>query len=192
MLSIRSINPLARAIGIFSAVAIVVTGVTAAALQSQATLTDNTISSATATLEVDNIDNGLGFSSTDTGFSFTGLVPGADYGAAQHFSLKNTGTADLKVTVYATLATATGTIDKTKVHVRFTNNDTADVAVYTMANLEAIFNDVPGVSGAGFLDIAAGGEENDFDVQVKLDADAIIGSSASLGDFNLVFTGSTF
>src|SRR6266545_1083516 len=133
MRSISFINPVVRATVVIGAVAALVTGVTFAALQSQATLTDNTIASATAALQVNNTDdatNGLG--STDVGFAFSDLLPGADYGPAKHFSLKNNGTADLKVTVKATGTTTTGTIDKAKVHIKFTNTDTSTSAEYTM------------------------------------------------------------
>lgn len=73
MISIRQINPVARAIVVIGAVMALVTSVTFAALQSQATLTNNTISTATAGLK---LWDGTAFSSTAPGFTVTGLVPG--------------------------------------------------------------------------------------------------------------------
>lgn len=190
----KKVSPLTRALGVFSAVAIIVGGVTYAALQSQATLSDNTISSATATLQVNNTDNGGTFGTSDTGFQFTNLLPGAGYGDAQHFDLKNAGTSNLQVTVYATAGTVTGTLDKNKVHVKFTNQSlsTPGSAVYTLAQLEANYNGLPGVVGTDFLDTSSPGEENTFDVQVKLDDGAVGGSGAANSGFNLVFTGTAY
>ncbi len=187
MVNIRKINPAARAIGTVGAVVVLAGGVTFAALSSTATLTDNTVSSATATLQVDNPADGVDFNSTDGGFVFNNLVPGEDYGAAQQFSLKNTGTVDLDVTVYATVGTATGSLDKTKVMIKFTNNSPLDVSEFTLAQLEAVFNNVPGSGGAGTL---LDGETENFDIQVKLLPGAVTGSGpAADTGFSLVFTG---
>ena len=193
-MKLSKINPVVRAVGVFSAVAIIAGGVTYAALQSQATLTDNTISSATASLQVDNTDNGLGFSSSDAGFQFTNLLPGAGYSDAKHFKLHNAGTSNLQVTVYATAGTVTGALDKNKVHVKFTNQSlsTPGSAEYTLAQLEANFNGLPGVVGTDFLDTSEPGETNAFDVQVKLDDGAVGGSGAADTGFNLVFTGTAY
>jgi hypothetical protein len=176
-----------RASAMLAAISVLVVGVTYAALTSTATLTDNTISSATATLLVDGSDAGTTTSASEAGFSFTDLVPGADFSAAQTFSLENAGTAPLAVTVYAAGGANTGVLDKTKVHVKFVNTSEANVeATYTLAQLEALFNNVPGVSGLGVLDPA---ETDSLTVQVKLDADAVSGGAAALSGFNFVFTG---
>jgi predicted ribosomally synthesized peptide with SipW-like signal peptide len=88
-------NPIARAIAIFGAVAVLVTGVTYAALTSSATLTGNTITSANSSLL---IYDGTTFASTANGFDVTGLIPGQ--GSDENFVyLKNAGDTDLKVTV---------------------------------------------------------------------------------------------
>jgi hypothetical protein len=191
----KRINPVTRAIGVFGAVAIVVGGVTYAVMQSQATLTNNTISSATASLQVDNTDDATnGFGTSDVGFQFTNLVPGAGYGDPQNFSLHNAGTSNLQVTVYATAGTVTGVLDKNKVHVKFTNTSlsTPGSVEYTLAQLEANFNGLPGVVGTDFLDTSTPGETNEFEVQVKLDEGATGASGASNSGFNLVFTGTAY
>lgn len=189
MLGIKKLNPTARAIGTVGAVVALVGGVTFAALTSTATLTGNTLSSATPTLEVNNTENGGSPAATDTGYAFSNLIPGAAYGTAHTFTLYNnpgTSTADMDVTVYATIGTPTGSIDKNKVHFKFVDTDEGSVSSeYTLAELEALVRNVPGVSGADTLSI---GEEDHFTVQAKLDADAVSGP-ASVGNFDLVFTG---
>ncbi len=190
MLAIRKINPVARAVTVVGAVVALATGVTFAALNSTATLTDNEITTATASLVIDNTDvEGANTDNSDTGFSFTGLVPGGGYSAPQHFSLSNTGNVDLDVTVYATVGTVTGTgLDKSKVVVKFTNNNPEESAEYTLAQLEALFNNVPG-SGGPTATLPDGETEN-FDVQVQLLPGAVSGSGpVEINDFDLVFTG---
>lgn len=190
----HSISPVTRAVGVFGAVAVVVGGVTYAALQSQATLTSNTISSATANLRVDNLGNGIGYTTSDAGFKFTNLIPGAGYGEAKQFKLHNAGNSNLQVTVYATAGSVSGTLDKNKVHVKFTNKSlsTPGSVQYTLAQLEADYNGLPGLVDDDFLDTSTPGEENEFDVQVKLDDGAVGGSGATNSGFSLVFTGTPY
>lgn len=200
MPSLVSINPLARAIGVFSAVAVLASGATFAALQSQATLTDNTIQSATADLHVNNLENGGEYSETDTGFEFTGLVPGNDYGEAQEFSLKNNGDVDLGLTIHKAMGVAVktgdtdpepGTLDPTKVKVMLTKvgvqTDENDNSVeYTLAELDEMKN-LPG----GPLSHTDGSDTQTYSIQVKLLEGAVEGEGGELVDFDLVFTGKT-
>ena len=190
MVRVNVVSPVFRAVLVVGAVMAIATGVTFAALQSQATLTDNTISSATADLQVNS--TGEDFGATDTGFDFTGLVPGADYGAASDFQLRNNGDADLNVQVYAETVSATGTgvLDKSKVMVKFTNTSTAEPAEYSLAQLEAANRDVPGASST-FTDLFLEAPETDnFEIQVKLEEGAVSGTGpVSVNDFDLVFVG---
>ncbi len=190
MLRVNVISPVFRAILVVGAVMAIATGATFAAMQSQATLSDNTISSATAELQVKSA--GEDFAASDAGFDFTNLVPGAAYGTAQNFSLKNNGTVDLNVQVYAetVAATGTGVLDKSKVMVKFTNVSAGESWEYSLAQLESVVRNVPGAS-TGFTDVSlAGAETDDFQVQVKLDAGAITGSGpVSVNDFDFVFLG---
>lgn len=192
MLKSISISPVIRAVLVVGAVAALVTGVTFAALDSEATLTDNDLASATVGLQVNNTDNGGDPAATDTGFDITGLVPGSEYlPPGYHFSLTNTGDTDMRVKVKVTGGTESGTVDKTKVHFRFDNTTdaTSSPVEYTWAELEAAGQTLPGVSDPDDLGVA---ETNHFDMRVKLDADAITGSSASIDDFTFTFTGSSF
>jgi len=66
---------LIRAFGVMAAVAVIVSGVTFAALQSQqAKLTGNIIQTATANLQVS--PNGSSYANSLDGFAFQNLVPG--------------------------------------------------------------------------------------------------------------------
>lgn len=94
MVSIRKINPVARAIVVIGAVMALVTSVTFAALQSQATLTNNTISTATAGLLLWDGDS---FESAAPGVTVTGLVPG-DWSEDYPIYFQNSGEAPLYLT----------------------------------------------------------------------------------------------
>jgi hypothetical protein len=179
-----------RASAMLAAISVLVVGVTYAAITSTATLTDNTISSATATLLVDGSDGNQDQTASEPGFSFTNLVPGDDFSDPQTLRLENDGTAPMTVTVHATGGTSTGILDKSKVHVKFVNTtvDPDEEETYTLAELETLFNNVPGMSGDDQLDDQ---EIHEVTVQVKLDADAVSGGGASLSGFNFVFTGTT-
>lgn len=178
----RKLNPLLRATGVIGAVAALVTGITFAALQSQATLTGNTISSATAALQVNNTDNGGGFSSTDTGYTFAGIVPGGAGSNTGNFQLKNNGTANLSLKVSVSPAAVfTGTVDHTKVHVKIQRGVGAPQD-FLLSGLEA----APIAITGGNLNAAA---TELFNVQVTMDSGAFTGTSTSSTTFSFVFDG---
>lgn len=198
MLKLNKISPVARAVGVMSAVGILVSGVTFAALNSQVTLTGNTLSVASAGLEIDNTENGIAAGqTTDAGYNFEGLVPGGGFGEEHTFTLKNTGEADLNVTVGATMSDAMSTlasegdtsIDPTLVTFKFTNTATGQSKNYTMAELEeGDPGNLPGVSGANANALNVD-ETATFTVQVKLGQDAVNGDSADDAMFDFEFTG---
>ncbi len=184
--SIRQISPVARAILVIGVVAALVTSITFAALQSQATLTNNSISSATAELQVDNIDNGAGFGATDLGYDFVGIVPGGAGSNVGNFQLKNNGSAPLSVSVEVPVdpvftVLPSGSVDPAKV----------DVVIQRGAGTPQVFALSDLLAGPVTItggNIAAGATEN-FNVQVLMDADAFTGTSASSDDFTFTFTG---
>lgn len=94
------INPLVRAIGVMSAVAVLVGGVTFAALQDTATLTNNTISSDVDGLLVDS-DGDKSFAKTDEGFAFSNIEPGGE-SSFKTFELKNENDEAIEVNVQVT------------------------------------------------------------------------------------------
>jgi hypothetical protein len=194
---IRSINPVLRAVGIISAVAILVSGVTFAALQSQVTLTDNTISTAGAVgLQIDNLENETGPGTTDRGFEFADLVPGGGFSEAQQFALSNTEFGpDMTIKVHSTAATTSAPVDKSLVWVRFTlvSETTGDITPLTvgesvevtLADLESSFTGLPGATLPDRLDAD---ETLTYDVQVRVGADAVNSPEVNIEDFDLVFT----
>ena len=182
------LNPVVRATGIICLTAALVTGVTFAALSSSAPLTNNTLASATANLEVDSQNDG--FATTDPGFTFTGIVPGGVGSGDSSFKLNNAGSTDLEISVNLDAAPVwtvvpASSVDDTKVHVTFTCED-GDLTPYTVTTTVA--NLVAGpVSLVG--DNLAIGQTANCTVSVSMDAGAFTGSSASSDTFDFVFTG---
>jgi predicted ribosomally synthesized peptide with SipW-like signal peptide len=188
MVSLRSINPVVRATMVMAAVVVLAGGVTFAALQSQATLTNNTIASGTANLQVDNTDDGTNpLGATDLGYAFMGVIPGGAGSNTGNFSLKNNGTAALTLKAGLTAAPVwtvlpSGTVDNTKVHVLIGRNG-APAQDILLSDLVA----PAGVTLTGGN--LAAGITDVFTVQVKMDADAFTGTGASSANFQFVFTG---
>jgi hypothetical protein len=182
-----SFQPLARAVMVVSAVAVLATGVTYAALQSQtATLTGNSISTATADLRIGT--SASTFSATRTGFSFNNVVPGAVASPTDGnaFYLKNYGAVPmaLKVSI-GTIPTNVSDVDLNKVYIVLTRVDTSASQKLSVASLVAA-NTAGGVSLTDELD---GGIVAQYKAQVTMDADAFSGQSATIGGIDLVFSG---
>jgi hypothetical protein len=137
--NIKGFQPIARAIIVVSAVAVLATGVTYAALQSQtASLTGNSISTATADLRIGTTAST--FSNTRTGFSFANVVPGAVPSPVEgsSFYLKNYGTAPMALKVaIGTVPTNASSVDLTKVYIVFTRVDTSATQKLSVASLVA-------------------------------------------------------
>lgn len=193
MLRVRQVHPITRAIGVFGAVAALVTGVTYAALNSQATLTNNIISSATADLQVKSTGS---FAAQDAGFAFSGIVPGgpAVPAAGHAFQLKNNGSTDLDVAVSVpTAPTFTGgTVDQTKVELVIACSTTGGKNFSKTASLSALVAAHPTgglLTTPDFLPTGTDGTAN-CTAKMQMAADAFSGSGGvSSGFFNIVFTG---
>lgn len=101
MVGIRNINPMVRAIGTMGAVAAVVGGITFAALTSNTVaLSPNTLSSATANLQIGGTNTGTCSDASNgpvKGMNFV-LTPGVPSNNFL-FCLKNTSTVPLAITV---------------------------------------------------------------------------------------------
>lgn len=186
------INPLARAVATFMAVAGLVTGITYAALSSSATLTNNTINSATASLKV---WNGSSFEGTAQGFTVTGLVPSVvtdEY----PFYLKNAD-LPLKVTIQASApASAAGFDSWSDLSVRFISHDPACPTVSnkvtkTMQELmdapvELPCNSLPANSQGNDGVLATAGN---YGVKFFIDSTEVSGEQVSVGAFTWTLTG---
>ena len=189
MQSIRSISPVVRAVGVIGAVAILVTSITYAALQSQVTLTNNTIASASTDLQINNTDNGGTFVDTDTGFAFTGAVPGGAESSVGNFQLKNNGTADMNITVKVpTLPTWTvspaGPVDNSKVTVKLSCTDANET--YTVTKSLTDLNAAAVTFATGSL---AAGDTATCTAKIAMAVDAFTGESANASNFTFEFTG---
>lgn len=184
---LKGFQPLARAVMVVSAVAVLATGVTYAALQSQqASLTGNSISTATADLRIGTTAST--FDTTRTGFKFTSIIPGAVPSPADgnSFYLKNYGTSTmaLKFSI-STTPTNTSNVDLSKVYLVFSRIDTTATQKVSVAALVA----ANATGGVALTDNISGGTIAQYKTQVTMDDDAFTGQSATIGGIDLVFTG---
>lgn len=191
MVAIAKFSPLMRAVLVIGAVMALVTGVTYAALTSStATLTNNTVESATANLLV-NSDAGCGpasaFGASDTGFAFNGLVPGGVASPDKTFCLKNSGTADLTLKLFVPTAptwtvTPSGVVDTGEVNVHVVCDNGAGTI---NATLESLATAAQAFTTSNLAD----GATAVCTVNLDMNADAFTGTGASSGNFNLEFSG---
>ena len=193
MRGIRNINPVARAMGVIGAVAVLATAVTFAALSDTATLEDNNLTSDTADLQV---SNGGAYGDSVAGFSATDVVPGV--GKTFSFYLKNGSDFDMNVTASVPGACGDyvdgndGIPNCGDVLLTFTDTESTDDETYTLQQLINGPKDLPGnplpANTAGSA--PADADEGDFTVKFDLDPDDVTGATASLTNpFDLVFTG---
>ncbi|MEJ0073790.1 MAG: hypothetical protein WDN27_07040 [Candidatus Saccharibacteria bacterium] len=180
--------PVVRAIGVLSAVGIITTLVTFAAIQSTGNaLTGNTIETATATLQISK--DGTNFSDNVTGYDFNGLVPG---GAAQPVTgymvaLHNTGSTNLALSLAVPAApVTTGAPDLGKVWVVLTPYNPGGG---TYAPQSIRLSDL--VAGKVALTAARlnAGAFAYFHLQIGMDTDAITGGGATITGLDLSFSG---
>lgn len=186
-ISSKGVQPLARAVFVVAAVAVLATGVTYAALQSQpASLTGNSISTATADLRIGT--SASTFSASRTGFAFGNIVPGAPAAPADGnvFYLKNYGASPLALkAAVSSLPTNTASVDLSKVYLVLSRVDTSASQKLSIASL------VSANTGAGIAltDNLAGGVTAQYKTQISMDDDAFSGTSATIGGIDLVFSG---
>ena len=180
---IQTHGTLLRAIGVVSAVGVLVTSVTFSMLQSQqAVLSGNTIQSATADLRIGT--SASTFSASRTGFSFENVVPGGPAMPTDGFTfyVKNAGSAGLALKLAAGGSlTNTASVDLAKVKLQLTRVDTGAEQVV----------DVQTLSGAGLAmtDPVAPGAVVQYKLRALMDANAFSGTAATLGGIDLVYSG---
>jgi len=182
--------PLLRAIGILSAVGVITTAVTFAAIQSDGNaLTGNTIETATASLKISK--DGTTFSDTIPGFDFKGVLPG---GAAVPgdpgylVEVQNTGDATLKLRLTVPVTpTVAGITDLSKVNVLITPFSSEGGTYPTQSTpLSAL---IAGQVSLNNATAAAKGSPVLLHLQVSMSADAVSGSGGSISDLDLTFSG---
>ncbi len=196
----KGISPITRAVGVFSAVAIVVGGVTFAALNSSATLSDNTLSTADASLKIYDFGTAA-FESDAPGFNLSNLVPGA-YSDKQLFYFLNDGEGDLTVTASVGDGDATTTADDpvltgvtaANVKLKFTSNApgcAADTVETTLALLQAGDVALPcnPLSQGAQGNASAGAEETEGNYSVEFKLANVADEGASVNNLDIVFDG---
>jgi len=151
MLKLRHINPMVRAIGTMGAVAALVGGVTFAQQTSNTVmLTDNTITSSTASLQIANTacgDTAPG-TTTATGMSINSLAPGGT-SSPFTFCLWNAGTADLDVSVTSPTNFSTSAIPAADVTLNFTCGATTDSVLLSALGTATVVDDNPLTAASG-------------------------------------------
>jgi hypothetical protein len=185
MVSIRSINPMVRAVGTMGAVAAVVGGITFAALTSNTVaLSDNTLSAASATLAIGAGSNCSNTTNTSTaGFNNTKLDPGVASDPVS-FCLRNVGDVPLDVTASipsANLTSATLATDKVTLDLSCTNGAKTETLTATLADLSDATAQALGTDS-----LAAGTQ---WDCIVKATLDSGVTTSGSVGPFSINFAG---
>jgi hypothetical protein len=178
---------IARAAGVIGAVSALTVGITFANLTAPpVTLTNNTIASATAALEISG-SAGVTYGTTATGFTINNVVPGSGYSGEGVFHLRNVGGVNLNITAEVDPdAAPSGTVNKSKVHLKFREYQsglpTGSEVLTTLAALES--GPVPMPNNP-----LGAGNTRQYRVNVAIDIDAITGAGASLDNFTFVFTG---
>jgi hypothetical protein len=191
MRSIRLVHPVLRAIGVIGVVAGLTTAVTFAALNDKAVLADTSISTPTADL---TLWDGDSFEPQAPGFTITDLVPGQGSGE-KAFYMRNNGGIDLDITAHVPNAPQPpaggyGFSGWQNLTVVFTNKATGDTTETNMAELLAGQVMLPGM-----LDAHTQGDSGNptapgnYAVTFDIKPEAVTGSHAGVGDFNVVFTG---
>lgn len=197
------VSPVLRSVGVISAVAVLVGGVTFAALQSQATLTDNTISSASAGLLVDG-NGDEQFSEEEAGFAFEGIVPGLTPSEVKEFSLKNEGDTDLKVKAKVSYngdhheegdgnRTFNGDGDWDPTIPELPEGVTAADIIFTFKAegglpIETTWEQLSSHKGRAILDRLMADSTKKVTVQVSI-AETVEADAIDIGSFDIVFTG---
>ena len=181
----NNLKPLGRAVVVVSATVALVTGVTFAALQSQQnTLTGNTIETATANLQISK--NDINYANTQTGFDFSGLIPGgpAVPTTGYPFYLKNSGQVKLALKMAVVSAPSNpNNVDLSKVSVTLSTIGGNNVPTQTFS-LQSLLNN-------GGVDIGTIDNNNSlgYKLQIAMATDSVTGNSASVGGIDFAFTG---
>lgn len=186
--------PIVRAISVLSAVGVITSVVTFAALQSDGhVLAGNTVETATANILISR--DGTTYSDTLPGYDFNNIIPG---GAAQPTSnggyvlaVKNVGTTALVLSLHVpTTPVMTGITDPSKVSVLMTPLVTGGGSyapiVMRLSDLMAAKQPIVWGTNKGLV---ATGSSVMFHLQVSMDADAVTGGSASITGLDLSYSG---
>jgi hypothetical protein len=186
--TLSKFGPIGRAVAVMGVTAGMVTGVTFAALNSTATLTNNTISTADTSLLLWDGDS---FEATAPGFTITDLVPGQGTDP-QVFYFQNTSDLNEKVTARVINApSAEGFTGWENLKVTFTDLNSGETNSGTFQDLLNNEFNLPNSLDANAMGNNQSGEEDtegNYSVTFDIDPAAVTGDSASVGSFDLTFT----
>lgn len=181
---------ISRAVGVIGATAVLATGVTFAALQSNvATLSDNSVAATTASLSLYDAVSGT-FKTPAAGFTVTDLTPGT-LSSPKPFYLKNDGTSALDLAVKAeSPASAVGFDQWSELKVQIKDFQgtliNTDMAALIAGNVALPGDELPaGAQGDGNSTVAG-----NYTISFYIDAADVSGSTLSVGNFDLDFIGS--
>ncbi len=187
----RSISPIVRTTGVAGVALAMCAGITYAALQSQkVSLANNTITSASASLKVST--DGVNYGTQGMGFDFDNVEPGGDPAPidGNDFWLKNDGstTLNLKIALDSQSLDNPEQIDLNKVNLIVTpdSGNSQSNALLALAGFAT--------TGGGDLNLSLlPGTAGHYKLQVSIASDALAAttSSAAIGGFNLVFSGTS-
>jgi len=189
MRKFKGFSPLVRAIGVFSAVAVIVGGVTFAAISSSVTLTGNTFSTANADLK---IWNGSEYTDTSTGFTVNNLVPG-QFSDPNFFYFRNDSGTPLDLTAEVTgNPTTTGVANKdvTLQFKSYAPGCVDNTKEYTLAELkDATPDELPCNPLASGATGNSGVQNTEGNYSVAFKVDNVNKNGATVSGLNLRFTG---
>jgi hypothetical protein len=193
-MKIRSLA-VARSVAVIGGMGALIAGVTFAALTSgPATLASNTLSTATAELQVSN--NGTTFSPSVAGFAVTGLIPG-DGSTHKKFYMKNSGDVDLALSVHVphTPPAPTGGYGFTgwqNLKVFIKDLSTGEVTTTNMTDLLAGDVSLTGSLGQGVTgNPATPAAPGNYELWYDITPSALTGGTAGVGAFDLQFMGTS-
>lgn len=178
--------------GLLAALLIAGGGMAFALLQTQNTMTGNTISSESANMLISQ--NDANYSMTTAGYNFTGVIPGEQPSQTEHFMLKNTGTAPLALKMSLTSTpTNSGGVDLSKVHILLIPFDTVTYMPHTSTpqdfTVQSLVDAGPGGLAVEYPSPLAASTKEEFNVKVAMDDGAVGNNGATIGNIDLGFTG---
>ncbi len=184
----RGVQPLMRAVTVIASVAVLATGVTFAALQSQQiALTGNTLQTATAGLQIGT--SAASFATSRAGFAFRDVIPGGPAAptVGNDFYLKNSGSAALTIkAAVSSTPVNSGNVNLSKVYVVFTRIDANTPQKIALSTLVSGY----ATGGTPLTETLAGnGAVAQYKMQVAMDSDAFTGTDTNITGIDVVFTG---
>lgn len=154
----------------------------------QNTLTSNTISTATANLQIGL--NSTDFNNTHIGFDFNNIVPGGQPVplTGHPFYLRNAGGTPLSLKfMINSVPTGSSNVDLSKVDILLTTvGSGTPIQSFNLQTLLASSASGGVLIAGNNLDIGA---TQQYKLQVSMSSDAVTGSSASLGNIDFAFRG---